>query len=61
MSYLPHQITTSDKALAVLRQRGVCLIAGLPRTGKTRTAIRVAELSKAEMILVVTKKAAIEG
>lgn len=61
MSYKPHQVTTSDKALAVLRQRGVCLIAGLPRTGKTRTAIRVAELSKAQMILVVTKKAAIEG
>jgi len=60
-SYLPHQIATSDKALGVLRQRGVCLIAGLPRTGKTRTAIRVAELSKAEMILVVTKKAAIDG
>ena len=61
MSYLLHQIETSDKALGVLRQRGVCLIAGLPRTGKTRTAIRVAELSKAEMILVVTKKAAIDG
>jgi len=60
-NYLPHQIETSDKALATLRSRGVCLIAGLPRTGKTRTAIRVAELSKAEMILVVTKKAAIEG
>jgi len=61
MSYLPHQVATSDKALAVLRQRGVCLIAGLPRTGKTATAIRVAELSKAQTVLVVTKKAAIEG
>ena len=59
--FLPHQIETSDKALGILRQRGVCLIAGLPRTGKTATAIRVAELSKAVNVLVVTKKAALEG
>jgi len=61
MSYLPHQIETSDKAYAVLKQYGVCLIAGLPRTGKTATAIRVAEMSRAKRILVVTKKAAIPG
>lgn len=61
MSYLPHQVQASDRVLKVLRARGVCLLAGLPRTGKTRTAIRVAELSKAKMVLVVTRKAAIEG
>lgn len=61
MSYLPHQITASDKVLAVLRQRGLCLLAGETRTGKTRSAIRVAELSKCERILVLTKKQAIPG
>ena len=61
MSYLPHQIEASDKLLATLRKLGVALLAGEMRTGKTRSAIRVAELSKAQNILVVTKKAAIPG
>lgn len=61
MSYLPHQIEASNKLLATLRERGVALLAGEMRTGKTRSALRVAELSKAQRILVVTKKAAIPG
>ena len=61
MSYLPHQIEASDKLLETLRKRGVALLAGEMRTGKTRSAIRVAELSKCQNILVVTKKAAIPG
>jgi hypothetical protein len=61
MSYLPHQVETSDKAYAVLKERGICMIAGLPRTGKTRTAIRVAERTKLTSVLVITKKAAIPG
>ena len=61
MSYLPHQVEASDKLLAVLRKKGVALLAGEMRTGKTRSAIRVAETGKAQRILVVTKKAAIAG
>jgi len=59
--YLPHQIAASDQVLAVLRKKGLCLLAGETRTGKTRAAIRVAELSKCLRILVLTKKQAIPG
>ncbi len=58
---MPHQIEKSDQAIAVMRQKGICLLAGLPRTGKTATAIRVAEKSRLTRILVVTKKSAISG
>lgn len=61
LAYMPHQIEKSDAAATVLRQKGICLLAGLPRTGKTATAIRVAENSKLKRILVVTKKSAIPG
>lgn len=61
MTYKQHQIQASDQVYDVLKNKGICLLAGLPRTGKTRTAIRVAEMSKCEHILVVTKKNAIPG
>lgn len=59
--YFPHQIQASDELYARLKQKGVVLLAGEMRTGKTRTAIRTAEMSKAQEILVITKKAAIAG
>lgn len=61
MSYLPHQVEASDKVYAVLKEYGLCLLAGETRTGKTRTAIRTAELTKCQRILVLTKKQAIPG
>ena len=61
MLYFAHQIKASDRVLEVMRKRGVSLLAGETRTGKTRVAIRVAELSKAKHVLVLTKKAAIAG
>lgn len=61
MTYLPHQIETSDKCAAVLKDKGVCLLQGEMRTGKTRTAIRTLGLLGAKRALVVTKKAAIPG
>lgn len=61
MTYLPHQIETSDKCAAVIQDKGVCLLQGEMRTGKTRTAIRTLELLGAKRALVVTKKAAIPG
>jgi len=61
MTYLPHQIETSDRCAAVLKDKGVCLLQGEMRTGKTRTAIRTLDLLGAKRALVVTKKAAIPG
>ena len=59
--YKPHQIVASDKALALLRANGFVGIFGLPRTGKTRTAIRTANLYGSKNVLIFTKKAAIPG
>lgn len=61
VTYLPHQISTSDKCAAVLKDKGVCLLQGEMRTGKTRTALRTLDLVVAERPLIVTKKAAIGG
>ena len=61
MSYLPHQTETADKCAAVIKERGLCLLQGEMRTGKTRTALRTLELLGAKRPLIVTKKAAIAG
>ena len=61
MSYLPHQIETSDKVAEVIRDKGICLLQGEMRTGKTRTALRTLDLLGAKRPLIVTKKAAIKG
>ena len=61
MTYLPHQIETSEKCATVIKDKGICLLQGEMRTGKTRTAIRTLELLGAKRALVVTKKAAIPG
>jgi hypothetical protein len=61
MTYLPHQIETSDKVAAVVKDKGICLLQGEMRTGKTRTAIRTLDLLGAKRPLIVTKKAAIKG
>ena len=59
--YLAHQIKTSDEAFSVLVDKGLVLIHGDPRVGKTRTAIRVCEKLPIKRVLVLTKKAAISG
>lgn len=61
MTPLPHQIATATKALEILKLKGYVYINGQPRSGKTLTSILVAEQTKAEHILVLTKKAAIDG
>lgn len=61
MKPLPHQIETAKKALDILKLKGYVYINGQPRSGKTYTSILVAEQTKAERIMVLTKKAAIEG
>lgn len=62
MKYLPHQIDFSDRAFATLKVLGYVYIAGKPRSGKTATALRTAELSiKIRNVLILTKKNAISG
>ncbi len=59
--YKPHQIAASDRAAELLTAHNLAAIWGLPRTGKTRAAIRAVELRGLERVLVLTKKAAIPG
>ena len=56
-----HQEDISKKAYEILKSYGLCYLAMEERTGKTLTSILVAEMSKANKILVLTKKAAIVG
>tara|TARA_R110002049_G_scaffold109985_1_gene258985 strand:+ start:16997 stop:18190 length:1194 start_codon:yes stop_codon:yes gene_type:complete len=57
----PHQESMSDEALDILREHAIVYLASEERTGKTLTAILVAEKSKAKNILVITKKKALDG
>lgn len=57
----PHQEQLSTVALEVLRANGWVYLAWEERTGKTLAAILTAEKSKAERILVITKKKAEAG
>jgi len=52
----PHQIAQSDEGLKILRAYGIVYLGSEERTGKTLTAILIAEKSNAARILVVTKK-----
>jgi len=61
MSLRPHQLKAANAAFKLLQEHGMVAIFGLPRTGKTRAAIRTAELAAARNVLVMTKKAAIPG
>ena len=61
MSYFPHQLKAADATAKLLQEHGLAAIWGLPRTGKSRTSLRAAELNGAESVLILTKKAAILG
>jgi len=62
MKALPHQLSSASKAYKVLKEKGLVYIAGKPRSGKTYTSILTLENSKkVKKVLVLTKKAAIEG
>jgi len=56
-----HQEELSDQALEILRENMIVYLAMEERTGKTLTAILVAEKSAAKRVLVVTKKKALDG
>lgn len=56
-----HQEEISDQAYKILKNHGLVYLAMEERTGKTLTSILIAEMSKAENILIITKKAALKG
>ncbi len=56
-----HQEELSNQALDILRENMIVYLAMEERTGKTLTAILVAEKSAAKNILVITKKKALKG
>lgn len=61
MSYLPHQISKGQEVADILRSKGVCYLAGLPRSGKTRTALYALSLLPIKRVLWLTKKQATPG
>ncbi len=61
MNPYPHQIELAEQGLSVLRNYGIVYLAFEERTGKTLTSILIAEESKANNILVLTKKKALDG
>ena len=59
---LPHQIEKAKECLKMIEEKGMTLLAGEPRSGKSFTAILVAEqLEDVKNVLVLTKKNAISG
>jgi hypothetical protein len=61
MSYKPHQIAASDKIVKHLRDHRFAYLAGEPRTGKTRTALKAVQDAGYTAPLILTKKNAIPG
>ena len=61
MTPYKHQVEIAQDAYSRLQDYGLVYLALEERTGKTLTAILVAEESKAQHILVVTKKNALPG
>lgn len=61
MTPYDHQIQLANDGLAVLQKHGIAYLAAEERTGKTLSAILIAERMKAQRILVITKKKALDG
>lgn len=62
MKPYPHQIEKAEECWQILRERGYVYLAGKPRSGKTLTALLIAEKSdKVDSVLILTPKKAIEG
>ena len=61
MTPYDHQIQLANDGLAILKQYGIAYLAAEERTGKTLSAILIAEQMKAKRILVLTKKKALDG
>lgn len=61
MKPFPYQITKAKEAEAILKEYMIVYLAMEERTGKTLTALLVAEACDVENVLVVTKKNAMKG
>jgi hypothetical protein len=61
MTPYDHQIQLARDGLAVLQKYGIAYLAAEERTGKTLSAVLIAEGMKAQRILVITKKKALDG
>src|SRR6056300_214599 len=59
--YKPHQMAHAEKVITKLNQHKMCYLAGEPRSGKTRTALRVVERLGLKRVLVLCPKQAIPG
>lgn len=59
--YKDHQTETAAKLVEHLQETGFCYLAGEPRTGKTRTALKAIADAGYTRPLVLTKKNAIAG
>lgn len=58
----PHQTEKAEACWAILKDKGYVYLAGKPRSGKTLTALLIAEKSQLiSNVLILTKKAAISG
>ena len=61
MKLYPHQERISKEAYEILKQYGLVYLGMEERTGKSLTAIHIAEISNRQNILILTKKKALEG
>jgi len=61
MTPLPHQITKAAELVTITKRFGYSLLFGLPRSGKSLTALLAIESFKASRILILCPKAAIAG
>jgi superfamily II DNA or RNA helicase len=61
MKAYKHQEQISNQALEILRNQGLVYLSMEERTGKTLTAILTCEKTKAQNILIITKKKALKG
>ncbi len=61
MKLYNHQEKIAHEAYEILRQYGLVNLAMEERTGKSLTAIHVAELSSRNNVLIITKKKALKG
>lgn len=57
----PHQIALAKEGIKVIKENALVYLGSEERTGKTITAILIAEAINVETILVITKKKALKG
>lgn len=59
--FMPHQRAAGAQVADIVRQRGVCLLMGEPRVGKTRTVFWAVNHLPVGRVAFITKKNAIPG